>query len=400
MVHDNLQLSHEATSIKRSVLRELLSLAVDPEIISMAGGLPANETMPVEEMRQCINTVLDRDGARAMQYSPQYEPLKAWIAEYMGKKGVECDVDSVFLTSGAQQGLAILSRLFLDPGDPAVVEEVTFTGVQQITKGRGAEVRTIPTDFTSGADMEAMEQAFRREPRPRLTVLIPDFHNPLGVTLSGEKRARAAELAATYRVPLLEDDPYSALRFVGEPSPPIKAFDEAGFVFYIGSFSKILAPAVRLGWIVAPPALIPKITVLRESLDLESSALIQRAVFDFIEQGFLEPYLKTLRAINRERQKALDEALREHLGEMATWTLPEGGLFSWVTLAEGMDTWEMFTAAIERKFAYIPGTAFATNGGYTNTMRLNFSTSKPEAIQEAIRRLAAVVGDQMSISPG
>jgi 2-aminoadipate transaminase len=291
--------------------------------------------------------------------------------------------------------LAILSRLLLNPGDPAVVEEITFTGVQQITKGRGANVRTIPTDYSSGADMEAMEKAFQMSPKPSLAVLIPDFHNPLGVTLTREKREHAAALAAKYQVPILEDDPYSALRFTGISSPPIKAFDEAGFVFYIGSFSKMLAPSVRLGWIVSPPELISKITVLRESLDLESSTLIQRAVMEFIEMGLLEPYLEKLTSINKQGQMAMHEALTEHLGEMASWTQPEGGIFTWVTLSGGIDTWEMFPAAIERKLAYIPGSAFATDGGYENTMRLNFSTSNPEAIREAVRRLAEVTRDRM-----
>ena len=178
------QLSHEVERLKRSVLRELLGLAVDPNIISLAGGLPANENMPVEQFRICLNAVLDRDGAKAMQYSPQYAPLRNWIAEYMTKMGVTCEGDQIFITNGAQQGLAILSRLLLDPGDPAVVEEITFTGIQQVTLGRGAALRTIPTHHSTGADMEAMEAAFRQDPRPRFAVLIPDFHNPLGVSLS------------------------------------------------------------------------------------------------------------------------------------------------------------------------------------------------------------------------
>ena len=244
-------LSTEVSYLKRSVMRDLLSLATAPDILSLAGGLPASEYLPLEQYRRCLSLVLEREGCRAMQYSPQYVPLRAWIADYMRSRGVQCSNEQVLITNGAQQGLTILSRLLLDPDASAVIEAVTFTGIQQVTAGRGAHVRTIPTDLDTGVDVDALEAAFKTS--PRLAILIPDFHNPLGVSLSVEKRARIAALAEQYGVPVIEDDPYSALRFQGEQHPPITAFDQAGFVFYVGSFSKMLAPSVRLGWIVAPP---------------------------------------------------------------------------------------------------------------------------------------------------
>jgi len=369
-------------------MRELLALAVDPQILSLAGGLPASSLLPLDDVRRCLEEVLRQDGARALQYNPPYEPLREWIASWMTGRGVTCTPEEVFLTSGAQQGLAVLSRLFLDRGDAAVIEAVTFTGVQQVTVGRGAVARAIPTDLASGADLDALEEALRREPRPRLVVLIPDFHNPLGVSLTVEKRRRAAALAAAYGVPLIEDDPYSALRFLGEAVPPIKAYDEAGLVFYVGSFSKMIAPALRLGWIVAPAALAERITVLRESLDLESSGLVQRAVYRFLSQGLLEPHLAQLNRANRERRQALLAELEARFGEDAHWTRPEGGLFVWMTLAEEIDTWERFRAALERRVAYIPGAAFAVGGGARNALRLNFSNVGPERIREAVARLA------------
>lgn len=390
-----LTLSREVAHLQRSVMRDLLSLAVDPQIISLAGGLPANDLLPLDDFRACLDSVLERDGACAMQYSPQYPPLRAWIAEMMTARGVPCKPEQVFITNGAQQGLAILSRLFLDPDQPAVVEQVTFTGIQQVTVGRGADIRTIHTDLQSGADMDELEEALQLEPRPRLVVLIPDFHNPLGVSLSADKRQCAAELAGQYVVPLIEDDPYSPLRFAGEMLPPIKAYDDVGMVFYLGSFSKMLAPAVRMGWILAPSDLIPKITVVRESFDLETSTLIQRAVFEFIVRGLLDEHLEQLADVNRTRSQALLEALEDELHDVATWTRPEGGLFVWVTLPEGLDAWDLFPAAVERKVAYIPGTAFAVHGDHRNTMRLNFSNARPEAIREGVRRLAAVIRSQM-----
>lgn len=389
----DLALSAEMATLKRSVMRDLLKLAMAPAIISMAGGLPAGEFLPAGRFRQCIDHVLRRDGRTALQYSPMHEPLRAWVVEHMRSRGVACDRDQVFITNGAQQGLAILSRLFLDPGAPAVIEEITFTGVQQVTKGRGAVVRTVPADLETGVSVEALEAAFRQQPKPRLAIFIPDFHNPLGVSLNQEKRARIARLAAAYRVPVVEDDPYSALRFEGFHLEPIKAFDEDGFVLYVGSFSKILAPALRLGWIVAPAHLVPQITVLRESIDLETSTLIQRAVSLFLEQGLLEDHLEVFNPANLERRDALLEALQRYLGGLARWTRPQGGLFAWVTLPEVVDTWDLLPAAIERGMAYIPGGAFAVQGGHCNTLRLNFSNARPDLISVAISRLASALED-------
>jgi 2-aminoadipate transaminase len=384
-------LSTGASTMRRSVMRDLLKLTADPQIISLAGGLPANELLPVDEFRDCLNSVLKREGANAMQYRPQYRPLKEWIAGYMQTLGVFCQPDNVFITNGNQQGLTILSRLFLDPGQPVVIEEITFTGIQQATSGMGAEVRAIPVDLLTGADDAALEEAFRQYPRPRFAVLIPDFHNPLGVSLSAEKRSRVAALAAEYGVPLIEDNPYIALRFEGEALPPIKAYDEQGVVFFLGSFSKMLAPGVRLGWIVAPTDLIPKITVLRESIDLESSALMQRAVHEFVQRGMLEPHLEQLTFENLMRRDTMLNALEESLGSVATWTHPEGGLFVWVTLPEHIDTTEMLQEAVQRQVAYVPGSPFAVAGGFHNTMRLNFSSVTPPVIREGIARLAEVV---------
>lgn len=384
-----LQLSHEAAHLKRSVIRDLLSVASAPDIISLAGGLPASEYLPIEQYQECLDTVLRREGSRILQYSPQYAPLRAWITEYMGKRGVACTPEEVFITNGAQQGLAILSRLLLNPGDPAVIEQITFTGIQQVTVGRGARVITVPTDLETGVDLDALEKAFQQ--RARLAVIIPDFHNPLGVSLSQEKRQQIAELSARYAVPIIEDDPYSALRFENTPLPPIKCYDEEGTVFYLGSFSKMLAPAVRLGWIVAPADLIPRITALRESFDLESSILTQTAVYEFLARGWMKDHLQTFNAANHIRRNALIAALQHHFGDEAKWTEPEGGLFMWVTFPETVNTWELFDQAVEQKVVYVPGGAFAVEGGYTNTMRLNFSNARPETIHEAISRLATVI---------
>ena len=211
-------------------MRDLLKLAVDPEIISLAGGLPAGETLPVEAFSACLDEVLARDGAASLQYSPPYAPLRAWIAEHMRSRGVVCSPDQVFITNGAQQGLAILSTMLLDPGDPAAIEAIAFTGIQQVTAGRGADIRSVAIDPTTGADMQSLEDALRRDPKPKLAVLVPNFHNPLSATMPAPARQTAAELAARYQVPLIEDDPYGMLRFEGDALSPIKAYGSLIFL--------------------------------------------------------------------------------------------------------------------------------------------------------------------------
>ncbi len=387
----DITLSGEMAHLKRSVMRDLLSLTAVPDIVSFAGGLPASEYLPVAQYKECLNRVIERDLSHSMQYSPQYMPLREWIAQDMARRGLHYQPEQVFITNGAQQGLAILSRLLLDPGSPAVIEKVTFTGIQQVTVGRGADVRTVPIDLATGVDTDALEAAFARTPHPHLAIIIPDFHNPLGVSITADKRERIAELAARYGVPVIEDDPYSSLRFKGEALLPITAYDEAGYTFYLGSFSKIVAPALRLGWIVAPLDLMPQITVLRESLDLESSILTQKAVYEFVSRGYLTSHLQEFNQANRKRMEVLVAALEEHLGDMATWTQPEGGLFIWVSLPEYMDTWQLLPRAVERKVAFVPGGAFAVEGGYQNTMRLNFSNTTPEKIRLGVAQLAEVI---------
>jgi 2-aminoadipate transaminase len=390
MKQANYRFSQRSSYLERSVMRDLLKHAVDPNIISLAGGLPASDCLPLAELKDCMNYVLERDGAVALQYSPQYLPLREWIADYMNQRGVTCDVSNIFITNGNQQGLSILSRLFLDLGDIAVIEDAVFTGVQQGTKGMGAKVLTIPTHLQTGAEVDELEELLQAHD-VRMVVLIPDFHNPLGVSMSEDKRRYAAELAARYEVPFVEDDAYSPLRFSGEMLKPIRAYDESGYVFYMGSFSKMLAPGLRLGWMVIPDELMAKVTVIRESIDLETSTLTQRTVHEFLSRGLLNAHLKQLNAEHQKRANALMTALDTHLGDIAAWTHPDGGLFAWAELPEELKTWDMLPEAITNGVVYIPGGAFATHGGKLNCLRLNFSNVKAEKFDEGLRRLRQVI---------
>jgi 2-aminoadipate transaminase len=386
-----IQMSRGVEHLERSVMRDLLKLAVDPDVISLAGGLPAPEVLPADSFGECLRDVLARDGAASLQYSPPYLPLRAWIAEHMRSRGVACSPEQVFITNGAQQGLSILSTLLLDPGDTAAIEAIAFTGIQQVTAGRGASVRTVAIDPETGVDVESLEAAFKTAPRPKLAVLVPNFHNPLSATIPAHTRQSIAELAARYGVPVIEDDPYGMLRFEGPAIRPIKAYDRDGWVFYLGSFSKMLAPGVRMGWIIAPESVIPKITVVRESMDLETSTLIQRAVAEFLGRGHLETHLARMNALHRTRRDRLLGALEAQFTGGEHWTRPQGGLFVWMTLLEGVDAWALFESAVARNVAYIPGEAFAVDGGSKNCLRLSFGNVRTEAIEAGVARLADAV---------
>lgn len=379
-------LTREAQTLKRSVMRDLLRRASAPGVISLAGGLPDTQLLPAAEYADCLAAALHRDGGAALQYRPMYEPLREWIASHMRSRDVECAPENIFITNGNQQGLSILSRLFVAPGDLAVTEAFTFTGVQQVTSGRDARVIGVPVE-EDGVDITALESAFSR--RPQMAVIIPDHQNPLGITLSEDKRREVARLAARFQVPVVEDDPYSALAFDGRVLSPIKSYDKSDWVFYLGSFSKMLAPGLRLGWMVGPEALGHKIITLRESFDLKSSALTQRAVHEFLSRGLLPQHLRRLNTANAERCAALLDALEVHFNDSATWTHPTGGLFVWLTLHDSaIDTMARLPEAIERRgVAYVPGSAFSVDGGAANTVRLNFSACTPQQIREGIARL-------------
>lgn len=391
-------LSIAANQIKRSVMRDLIALASQPEIVSFAGGLPAADHLPLPEVETCLEAVLARDGRRALQYGPPYLPLREWIAGYMRQRGVRCDVENVFITNGAQQALEILGRLLLDQGEAAVVEALTFTGIAQVMDAHGARLRAAALDLATGVDPDDFEAALTRGGRARVGAVIPDFHNPAGASLTLPKRQQLAAAAARSGIPIIEDDCYSLLRYTGETLPPIKAFDEAEQVFYVSSFSKIIAPAMRLGWIVAPAPLLPKLTVLRESIDLESSQLLQRVVTEFVTRGLLRPHLGALNAANHERRDALLDALERELGSRARWAAPSGGIFVWVTLPDEVDTAALLPRAFEHKVAFIPGVNFSVEGRYTNCLRLNYSNNVPERIRLGVRRLAAALDEHCAHS--
>lgn len=382
-------------TMQRSMLRQMLAVVSRPGILSFAGGLPAPDLFPAAEYGEALARVLATDRA-ALQYGPPFAPLKRHIVALMAERGVVCAEEQVFLTTGAQQALDILARLLLNPGGEVMLESLVYTGIRQVVAPHRPAVLSLRTDLETGIEVDDVIDYLEKGARPAFLYVIPDAHNPLGVSISEEKRYLLAEVATHHNLPIIEDDPYGFLSYDGRCLPPIRAYNDT-HVFYVGSFSKILAPALRLGWLIAPEVLIPRLTVIKEAGDLESSALTQRAVSSYLDAGHLPAHLERLQTAYRERRDALLAAMARSFPPGVTWTLPRAGMFVWVTLPKDIDAAELLTIAVEReRVAFIPGQTFADSGARAhNTMRLNFSHCCTADIEEGIGRLGRVLGEEI-----
>jgi 2-aminoadipate transaminase len=383
-----------ARGVRRSALQEMLTEILRPGVLSFALGLPAVELFPSAAYGEAVARVLEED-PRALQYGPPSRALKRHVVGLMERRGVECREEQVFITSGAQQGLSLVARLLLDEGSEVLTEELTYTGFLQAVEPFSPKLLTVPTDLETGIDTDAVERLLRGGARPRLIYTVPDGHNPLGVSVSREKRAHLVELARRYGVPIVEDDPYGLLSYDGPPAAPMRALDER-WVFYVGSFSKILAPAVRAGWVVAPEELMPHLSIIKEASDIDTATLSQRAVARYLEDDPLDEHLTTLRREYGRRRDLLVGALRKHFPEDSRWSVPSNGVFVWAELAGGVDTQELLGRSVrEEGIAFLPGGAFSADGmaRATNCMRLNFSHTPPDRIEDGIARLGRLVCD-------
>lgn len=384
-------------TMQRSVLRQMLAVVSRPGILSFAGGLPAPDLFPTADYAAALAHVLATDPG-ALQYGPPFAPLKRHIVDLMAQRGIDCDESQIFLTTGAQQALDVLTRLLLDGGGQVMLEEIVYTGIRQVVAPLQAEVLPVRTDLSTGLVVEDVIEHLESGAAPGYLYIIPDAHNPLGVSLSEGKRSQLAEVATAYNLPIIEDDPYGFLSYDGRCLPPVRAHNAAQ-VFYVGSFSKIMAPALRLGWLVAPEALIPKLTVIKEAADLESSALTQRAVAAYLDAGHLPAHLARLQTEYRTRRDTMLAAMRRHFPPGVSWTQPRAGMFIWVTLPEGIDTASLLETAIaEEQVAFIPGQAFAQPGvAASHQMRLNFSHCCLADIEEGIARLGRVLEQALGV---
>ncbi len=381
----------------RSTLRQMVSVVSGPGVLSLAGGLPDPGLFPTAEYAAALDHVLATDRG-ALQYKPPFEPLKQQIVGLMADRGVACAPDQIVLTTGAQQGIAIAVSLFLEPHGQLILEEATYPGLDEAAARLRPRLLTVPTDLASGMDVDAVEDILERGAQPAFMYAIPASHNPCGVSLSPAKRHRLVELATLYKIPIVEDDAYGLLSYEGRQEPALRALDEDGII-YVGTFSKTIAPALRLGWMVLPTELVSPATIAKEAGDLESSALTQRAVSFYLERGLFDAHLDALRRVYRGRRDALVAALEHHFPRSARWTRPSGGFFVWVELDRHIDCDALLDRAIEEEgVAFVPGSAFTPRGRTaSNCMRLSFATCGPEELEEAVRRLARLLDRTASL---
>jgi len=395
--------------IKSSAIRELLKLTQKPEIISFAGGLPAPDVFPLDRFQEACRRVLEVNGHQALQYGATegYEPLREMIARHIARYGIKAKTENVLITSGSQQALDLIGKLFINRGDRVLVEAPTYLGALQAFSVYGAEYISVQSD-NEGLCTEKLEEPLRMG--PKFMYVLPNFQNPGGTTLSEGRRHQLVLLADKYGIPIVEDDPYGQLRYEGEHLPPLVVIDREnlrrdngysiGNVIYLSTFSKTLAPGLRLGWIVAPPDVIAKFVQLKQGADLHTSTFAQVVAYEVAKDNFLDEHVKLIRKVYRERRDAMMEALKRYFPSEVTWTHPQGGLFLWVTLPEGMDCKKLFQTALKENVAFVPGDSFyAPNNGFANEgsrhMRLNFSYVQPEQIREGIRRLSLAIKQQL-----
>jgi 2-aminoadipate transaminase len=384
-----------------STIRELLKLTEQPDIISFGGGMPAPEVFPVKEFGEACERVLRDYSAQALQYGSTegYLPLREMITRHTNRYGISVTSDNIMITSGSQQALDLLGKIFINRGDRILVESPTYLGALQAWNAYGAEYVPVPSD-ENGMITDELEGKLRTG--PKFIYVLPNFQNPTGVTLSLERRYKLVELADRYGVPIIEDDPYGQLRFEGEHLPSvveldgrIRAADHCyrGNVIYLSTFSKTLAPGLRLAWVVAPPEVIRKLTQAKQGTDLHTSTFNQVIAYEVGHGGFIDQHVKVINDLYRHRRDVMIETLEETMPAGVRWTHPQGGLFLWATIPEEIDAADLLKPAIEKKVAFVPGGAFHPGGGGKNTMRLNFSYSKDELIQEGIVRLASVLAE-------
>ena len=386
------QFSRRAEQLQSSVIREILKVTMRPEITSFAGGLPSPATFPVERMRAAFDAVLSRQGSVALQYGPSdgYAPLREWVADHLSTDGVRILPEQVLMTSGSQQALDLLAKVLIDQGSKVLVETPSYLGALQAFSVYEPEFVSVPTD-DGGLLPEAVAPIAQGA---RLLYALPNFQNPTGRTLSVERRLALVETCARLGLPLIEDDPYGALSYRGEPLPKMLGMNPHG-VIHMGSFSKVLTPGIRLGYVVAPVTLVRKLEQAKQAADLHTSQLTQMVVHEVVKDGFLTQHIPTIRALYADRCQVMLSAMDEFFPKSATWTRPEGGMFIWVTLPKHIDSMKLLEEAIAQHVAFVPGTSFYANVPETNTLRLSFVTVPPERIRDGVERLGKLIEAKM-----
>jgi 2-aminoadipate transaminase len=395
--------------LRSSAIRELLKISTSPDFISFAGGLPGPDLFPFERLEEACQTVLRDHGVAALQYglTEGYPPLRELIARHASRYGVRVEPDNVLITSGAQQALDLLGRIFLDAGTLIAVERPTYLGALQAWSTYGARYAPVAVD-AEGLEIAPLERALAA--RPAFVYVMPNYHNPTGATLALERREALVQLAAAAGVPIVEDDPYGQLIFEGDPLPPLMALDvacrrveataDASQVLGVGSFSKVLAPGLRLGWIIAPKEVVARLALVKQGADLHTSTFAQMVAYEIARGGFLDAHVRHLRTAYRARRDAMLAAMAASFPPEVHWTQPRGGLFIWVTLPASLDATSLLEGALRAKVAFVPGLPFYPDEGDPRTLRLNFSFAPPTVIADGIARLGRVLCEAVAATRG
>lgn len=387
----DLRFARRMSRMPVSAIRELLKVTEHPEIISFAGGLPAPELFPVDAIAQAHAQVFAEEAATALQYSTTEgcRSLREWIASRMQTQGVAATADRVMITTGSQQGIDLVSKIFLEPGDTVVIEKPCYLAAIQTFSGYEASFIPIDSD-DRGMRVDELEEVLKHS-RPKLIYVVSDFSNPKGTTLSYERRLKLIELSARYRIPILEDNPYSELRYEGQGPPSLGALDTEGLVIQLGSFSKTLSPGMRLGWLIASEEVFQNAVIAKQAADLHTSTVQQRAAARMLQTFDYDGHIQRLCKVYGERCQAMRSAIEQYFPQDVKATRPEGGLFIWVELPERISADELFIDAVAEHVAFVPGTSFFACESRQNFMRLNFSNQTPEMIEEGIKRIGSVL---------
>ncbi len=380
--------AQRAEQLQSSFIREILKITQRPEIISFAGGLPSPATFPVEEMRAAFDKVLSLQGKIALQYGPTdgYGPLREWIANRLSTSDAKILPEQVLMVSGSQQALDLLGKVLIDEGSKVLVETPSYLGALQAFSVYRPEFVSVATD-----DAGLIPQSVAAVAEgARLLYALPNFQNPTGRSMSVERRIELVETCARLGLPLIEDDPYGALSYRSEPAPKMVAMNPNG-VIYMGSFSKVLTPGIRLGYVVAPLPLLRRLELAKQAADLHTAQLTQMVVYEVVKDGFLDKHIPTIRTLYGNQCQVMLDAMTEHFPSSVTWTKPEGGMFIWVTLPKHIDSMKLLEEALEQHVAFVPGAPFYANTPETNTLRLSFVTVSPERIREGIAKLGKLI---------
>lgn len=389
--------SDRMNGMKASDIRELLKLTARPEVISFAGGMPAPELFPVEEINAAFNAVMAENGRTALQYGPTegYAPLRKQIAERMERiNAIKTDISNLILTAGSQQGLDFCGKLFLNPGDVVILESPSYLGAINAFNAYQPNYVEIPTD-ENGMIMEELEKALATTENVKLIYVIPDFQNPSGRTWPLERRQKFMEIVNKYEVNVIEDNPYGDLRFRGEFLPALKSLDTKGLVMYFGTFSKILSPGFRIGWICANDAVMEKLNLIMQAAALQSATVNAMVVSKYLDMYDIEEHVAKILPVYKHRCELMINTMRETFPPEAKFTDPEGGLFTWVELPEYINTRELAAKALEQNVAFVPGSGFYPKGDNNHCMRMNYSGQSDERIVKGVNIIAQLIKDAL-----